>query len=64
MKTFLINILRFLKKKGNSLNPWYIILWRICLFPFVIVFASAFYILTVLFHFDFWQAEKFRKDYF
>lgn len=63
MKTLLINILRFPRKKGNYLNPWYVILWRISLYPFVIVLGTAFYLMILLFHLDVYAAEQFRKEW-
>jgi len=59
----LIDILRFPQKKGNTFNPWYIILWRLCFIPFVFLFGLGFYLIIVLFTLSFYQAETFRKDY-
>jgi hypothetical protein len=59
----LIDILRFPQKKGNTFNPWYIILWRLFFLPFVMLFGLGFYLTTLLSTFDFYEAELFRRDY-
>jgi hypothetical protein len=64
MKTsMLINILQFPKKKGNNLNPWYVILWRLFMLPFMILFGIAFYVSYACFTLNLYYPEQFRKDY-
>lgn len=62
-KTMLIDILRFPAKKGNNMNPWYIVLWRIAMLPFLIVFQIGFYIAILAFTLNPYLAEQFRKEY-
>lgn len=59
----IIDILQFPKKKTNGLNPWYVILYRLCLYPIVLVFGIGFYISTLAFTLSPYSAEQFRKDY-
>lgn len=51
-------------KNKPNLNSWHVILWRLLIFPFVVIVGSVFYSLLILFHFDFYQAERFRKEWF
>ena len=62
-KTMLIDILRFPAKKGNNMNPWYTVLWRIAMLPFLIVFQIGFYIAILAFTLSPYHAEQFRKEY-
>ena len=51
-------------KEKYYLNPWYVILWRFCTYPLVIVSAVAFYVFMAMFRMDFYSSEQFRKYYF
>lgn len=62
--TKLIEILRWPSTKRNSMNPWYVIVWRICVYPFVCLFGLGFYLSILIASFSFYQAETFRKDWF
>jgi len=61
--SFLIDILRFPKKKGNNLKAWYHILWCLLWLPFVLVFQIGFYIFYLFLTLDTYYPERFRKDY-
>jgi hypothetical protein len=64
MKTnTLIDILRFPSKKTNNLKPWYAIIRGIGILPFLFVSKFAFYICIVIYHFGFYEAEQFRKEF-
>lgn len=60
----LIEILRWPATKRNDMNPWYGILWRLCVYPFVCLFAFGFYLSILLLTFSFYEAETFRKEWF
>jgi hypothetical protein len=60
MKT---SILRWPQTKTNNMNPWYVILWRLCVYPFMCLFALGFY-LSILLTSSLYEAETFRKDWF
>jgi len=60
----LIEILRWPATKRNGMNPWYVILWRFCVYPFVFLFGLGFYLTSILYDFSLYEAETFRKDYF
>lgn len=51
-------------KEKYYLNPWYVIVWRLCAYPLVAVSAAAFYVSIVIFEMDFYKSEQFRKEYF
>ena len=51
-------------KEKCHLNPWYVILWRLCTYPIMVVSAVAFYVSLIIFTTGFYKAEQFRKEYF
>lgn len=51
-------------KERPHYNPWYIILWRFLMYPLAAVSGALFYVITVLFWMDTYQAERFRKEHF
>lgn len=51
-------------KEKYYLNPWYVIVWRLCVWPFLVISAVAFYISVAVFQMDFYKSEQFRKEYF
>jgi hypothetical protein len=59
----LIEILRWPSTKRNGMNPWYVILWRLCFIPFMFLFGLGYYLTILLSTLSFYQAETFRKDY-
>lgn len=52
------------RTKSNGLNPWYVILWRLLMYPFVFLSGSMFYLTLCMWHCDTYFAEQFRKNYY
>ena len=62
--TKLIEILRWPATKRNGMYPWYVIVWRLCVYPFLVLFGLGFYLSILLLTFSLYEAETFRKEWF